>query len=406
MVFVYKINTRYGGLTPRRFVERMTDDMTASVGWRHYIDQVELNDEVWLFFLGDVVPGVYGVATVASVDVATGRVDLRFTEFDPESPVLTGADARRVVRLVTRARRQVFVYEDVPDVTCTALEPGAPSCAGRQCDQCPFFRRLPRVTTHSRPERLDGTVRRFSAGLWTVPPRSYRSRDGVALSPEERAMTALTRAYKSGEIGLAYLYAAAIHQSLSGLSPRLQWQAVVPIPLSPEKQAAGEVDRARAIAVEVSRLVRAPVREVLDLTAPVGKRATLRSGGSIARFAQLYTEHLVVALPLSPSVRRVLLIDDACTTGTTLSVAARALTAAHGVDVDAAVGVLMDVRATAPPPRDVQSLPQLHQLEVLYSDGLSILRWTHTGRVVAWSTTDSTSWRDYCASAIARLARS
>ncbi len=404
MVFVYKVNTRYDGLTPARFVERMTDNMTASVGWRHYIDDVELNDEVWMFFLGDVTPGVYGLATVASVDVATGHVDLRFSRFDPESPVLTGPEARRVVHLVTRARRQVFVYEDVPDITCTALEPDAPSCAARECDQCPLFRRLPRVTAHGRPARLGAPIRNFSAGLWTVPPRSYREREGVPLSPEERAMRGLTRAFKNGEIGLAYLYAAAIHQSLGELAPGLHWEAVVPIPLSPEKQAAGEVDRVRAIAVELGRLVRAPVRDVLSLTAPAGKRATVRSGGSPARFQELYTQHLVVNSPLPPSVRRVLLVDDVCTTGTTLTVAARALTAAHHVEVDAAVGVLMDVLATAPLPDEMQAAAERHPLEVARVDGLSVLRWADSGRLVAWSATDSPQWQDYCASATARTA--
>ena len=350
MFFAYKINVDRDGFTPQRLLGRLDARGRIHLGWRQYVDAVEQGDTVFVYFTGRrLTPGIYCRAAVVEVDEDRRRVWLKIEEVDVDAPIADGATTRRVTALVSRSKRQVFALPEDAPTDCSAFEPGASSCASRGCDRCPLWRRLPRVLPGEggRPDRLRAGVQSLAAGMWTVPPRSFLGGQAEQVVPEAKLATDLLRTFKVGEGGLAYAFAAAAHESLRGQTSA-RFDAVVPIPLSPEKIEAEELHRALVLAVQLSFLIKAPVCEALSLAVPVGKRAMLKEQKSVQQFEATYRASLRVDEQRLSRYKSVLLVDDVCTRGSTLSVAAEALRRAYPrLEVHAAVGALMAVKASA-----------------------------------------------------------
>src|SRR5207237_319414 len=95
----------------------------------------------------------------------------------------------------------------------------------------------------------------------------------------------------------------------------------IPIPLSPDKEAAGEIHRIRLLAQELAQLLGIDVLEVLTLNRPISKRVLrVQNGYTAQEFENAYEDALDIHAD-AESLGRVLLIDDVCTEGSTLSVA-------------------------------------------------------------------------------------
>lgn len=60
MKFVYKINSSFDGFRPSCIPARL-EGKSLELGWKTYVDVVELGDEVWVYFLGPhkFVNGIY-----------------------------------------------------------------------------------------------------------------------------------------------------------------------------------------------------------------------------------------------------------------------------------------------------------------------------------------------------------
>jgi hypothetical protein len=52
MRFIYKINSSYDGFTPSKSPKRLKSGRRIRLGWNHYIDVVDRNHEVWVYFHG------------------------------------------------------------------------------------------------------------------------------------------------------------------------------------------------------------------------------------------------------------------------------------------------------------------------------------------------------------------
>jgi predicted amidophosphoribosyltransferase len=129
--------------------------------------------------------------------------------------------------------------------------------------------------------------------------------------------------FKVGEGRYAYPFAAGIQAALNtrGLAG---FDGIVPIPLSPEKIEAKELDRTGALATELGRLMKTKVYHHLSLSAPISKRRMLNQFFTLTQFKERYREYLVVD-PAIANLNRILLLDDAITRGSTLAVTMKAI---------------------------------------------------------------------------------
>jgi hypothetical protein len=347
MKFVYKINSSYDGFRPSRLPDRLVDK-TLELGWKTYVDVVELGDEIWVYFLGPhrFVEGVYARGIAKKVDYEGRRITLRVSEYSTDKPLTDPELSARLLHLVSIRYRQVFILPDELALApaCT-LRSTADSCKMRSCGSCPAWKRLPIVDRRNllMPHRLVGHVDCYAPGFWSIPSRSYLYEGGRSIRAGVRQTSELFYRFKTGEEAVAYPLALATHRALAK-AQRIDFDAIVPVPLSPDKAKARELNRTQELAKELGRLLKAPVRgSWLQLGKSISKKRLRVQGGlSATDFEDKYRKALVV----SPSVsgHSVLLVDDVCTEGSTLRVCADALSAT-GRSVVAATAAQMAVKS-------------------------------------------------------------
>ena len=345
MKFVYKIYSNFDGFTPKKIPERIQNGRFLPLVWRKYLDSVERGAECWVYFHGrhSFSDGVYIKGFVSKIDRERGYVILRAREYRTDAPLTEQADSDRISKLVSVKYRQVFLW---PAEWDTVPECDLESCRKRLCGRCPTWRSLPTIDPNhlNPPERArsHGSVV-FVPAYWAIPSRCYAYMDGIDLARHVRISTHLFENFKLGEKAYAYPLALGIFNALQrrGL---LEFDAIVPIPLSPDKAAEGEIHRTRLLANELGRLLGAPVKECLTLNVPISKRMKVAQGHTRRQFERMYNEALEVKGKLD-GIESVLLVDDAMTHGSTMSQAIIRLKQANeNVSVVAASAVQMIVR--------------------------------------------------------------
>jgi predicted amidophosphoribosyltransferase len=311
---------------------------------------VEPGAEVWVYFHGPhkFEHGVYVKGSVESVDFQSRAVFLRVREHATVSPLTDQETSTRLAEAVAVRFRQVFVLpDDLETVSSCNLTTTAESCAKHRCGDCKTWEALPLVSLPDMymPGRLDGRVDSYVPAYWAIPPRTFLYSTGRAIKAAVRRTSDLFYDFKTGGKHLAYPLALGIFTGLAR-AEQLEVDVIVPIPLSPDKAAKGELHRTRALAQELAPMLKAPVAECLSLASPVSKRrlrGLLRY--TAMQFEAAYREALKVK-DLPVGAHSVLLLDDVCTGGSTLRIAAAALKAANpGVTIIAATAGQMAVKA-------------------------------------------------------------
>ncbi len=349
MRWLYKIWGGYNGFRPDSLGGRITDGV-LDVGWTAYADVANLDDEVWVYFFeGNRFPrGIYVKGLVDKF--ANGRVQIKVLQYSTSTPLTDTATSDQISVLVKPRRRQVFVYpEALKSDLCEVSDPEPASCAARRCTACDYWYALPLMSNADFhwPRLLVGELDSYSPAYWAVPQRrNFIARRGRAIRPGIARTNELFYRFKTGEEELAFPLAAAMQQALQRDTVS-HIDAVIPIPLSPEKAARGELDRTSALGRELAALLSAPLVQALSLSSPISKRALFNQGIGEDDFRQEYLARLAVAPRLLNGTSRVLLIDDVCTHGNTLAAAASAIRSAlPGVRVLASTAAQMALAGT------------------------------------------------------------
>jgi hypothetical protein len=320
--FIYKIYSGYDGFTPRRIPDRLTEDNHLRLGWKLYLDAVAVGDEVWTYFHGPhhFANGVYVQATVTRILRDEMAVIVRVLEHATDQPLTDPETTARVATIAAPYGRQVFLLPEelLSTPTCT-LATTAKSCAQRRCVECSAWNGLYRVepSTVRRPARLGPNIKPFAPAYWVIPARCAFTN----LRREIRQTTELFYRYKVGEEALAYPLALGIAEALR-VRDTVAFDGIVPVPLSPDKREAGELDRAGRLAEELSELVGVPVQRLVSLSAPISKRALATTA---YQFERQYRSLLGVDASQARALRSVLVVDDVSTHGSTIETIASAL---------------------------------------------------------------------------------
>lgn len=323
MKFIYKVWSNYDGFTPSEIPRRRLPGGALRLGWRHYIESVERDSEIWVYFHGRhrFENGVYIKGVPDEVDIDAREVLLRVREYSTDEP-LTDDETSALVAEVVRARGlQVFLLPEFLDVAPECdVATAATSCQSRRCGSCPTWKALPVIRERNLgwPAHLSGDVEGFAPGYWVIPPRNFIHQRGQTFKDRYRRTSELFKRFKTGERRLAFPLALGMHEALAARELE-DVECVVPVPLSPDKEEAGEIHRTRLLATELARLLGVQRRELLTLSSPISKR-TFRGqrGFSAAQFEWAYARRLLVRDAVE-RYERILLVDDVCTEGSTLS---------------------------------------------------------------------------------------
>lgn len=359
--FLYKVYSPFDGFRPEKIPSRFGPKKTLSLGWRKYLDEVESGTEVWVFFHDGVQKrikaGVYAKGRVTEVDWTSSSIRLRVDAYDTQSPIIDDRTADRIRGIVARRGQQVFplptYWAPMPRGFTCSLDSDGTTCGARQCIGCPVWMELRsiRPSELNRPPHLSDRVGFFTAAFWVIPARSFIYSTG---KPQREIVhtSDLFYSFKHGAADKAFPLALAMSRALDegGFGGA---DAIVPIPLSPDKARRGEIHRSRLLARELGRLLDVPVREWLRLSRPISKRRSRNMGLTDARHRSLYQQYLEV----SPSVRRtrcILIVDDVSTKGGTLNGASAAIeSTAPSVDVNAVTAGQMVVKAVVADPESL-----------------------------------------------------
>ena len=350
MKFLYKIWSGYDGFTPSVIPERRRPGGLLELGWARYIESVEKGSEVWVYFFGRhaFTDGVYVKGAVHTVDIVGRRVLLRVRQVSTSEPLTDATTSARIREIVAARGLQVFILPDVLDVVPTCdVDTSASTCKRRNCGGCKTWQMFPIIQDRNLgwPDRLPESLEDFVPAYWVIPPRNFIYMRGERFITGVRRTDELFRRFKIGEANLAFPLALGMHEALAARDLDT-FDAVVPIPLSPEKAAAGEIHRTRLLARELSRQLGVPMRELLSLSKPTSKRR-LRGidGYSVSRFELTYRQRLVVDDAVA-TVSSILLVDDVCTKGSTIRASTAALHSKNPtLTIVAATAGQMTVRA-------------------------------------------------------------
>jgi hypothetical protein len=323
MRWIYKIYGGYDGFRPAAIESRIQAGRLISLGWAKYADVAERGDIVWVYFFegSRFEAGVYVKGFVHEIKFAEKELVLRVSDYSTAAPLMDAATNVRIAEIVSPRKRQVFLLPGdlEPTTVCSVAAAGAPSCAARNCMDCSFWQDLPVVTGKAvnMPSRLPaGFARSHTPGYWIIPKRSFVHRSGRHVRAGVTRTTELFYRYKTGEGALAYPLASAIHRALA-MKGTLDFDAIVPVPLSPEKAASGELHRALKLSEELGRILRVPVVDALRLKKPISRRVMMNYGATSAMFENKYVKLLDVDVAALSGLSNLLLVDDVCTAGHT-----------------------------------------------------------------------------------------
>jgi hypothetical protein len=170
------------------------------------------------------------------------------------------------------------------------------------------------------PPRLLHDYDDWVAAFWVLQAGSHLYRTSRPLRPEVDDASALCLRFKFGETARAAALAVALCEALSARKLG-EFDAVTPIPLSPEKAAVGKPHRARELSVRVARMLGANALDLLSLRTPISKGARRAVAGlSPSAFEFEYAAALEVGDAVH-HVDRLLIVDDICNQGSTFSAA-------------------------------------------------------------------------------------
>jgi predicted amidophosphoribosyltransferase len=354
MKFLYKIYSRYDNFTPSRIAERLINGTHLRLGWRRYIDVVDEGNEVWVYFHGPhrFENGVYVKGIVSKIDMTRQAVFIRVREYKADRPLTDATTSQRVANAVQTRNVQVFLLpqEWIVPPECT-IDSTAESCLKQQCEACPAWQQLPLIASDACgwPARLPAQYRTYAPAYWVIPSRCYLYSD---VADSIRQTSELFYRFKMGEEALAYPLAMGIYSALCKRKV-LDFDCVIPIPLSPDKEKKNEIHRTRLLSRELAKLLGVRVADVLSLNVPISKRRLTNNGYTLRQFEAKYMDALEVSKRVL-NYKRLLLIDDVCTGGTTLRCALQRIQVIHpDCEMTAATAGQMIVKAVV---RDEEAL--------------------------------------------------
>jgi predicted amidophosphoribosyltransferase len=293
--------------------------------------------------------GVYVEGVVDSLDPSSAQVLLRVDRLAVDQPLNERSMGRPGSYLQAGGYQDVFMLpDDLAVVQVYATNSSTAPKRGRACH-------LPIVAANALawPPRLSRSYANYAPAFWVLPADAFLYRAERPVRPEIEAASGLCLRFKFGETALSSALAIAMYEALT-VRDLVAFDCVTPIPLSPEKAAAHRPDRARELSLHLADLLGIGSVELLSLETEISKGARRAVDGiSAPEFEAEYAANLKVD-EIVRDVDRLLVVDDICHEGSTLSAALAAIRSAN--DDVRAVATVAGQMATRAAVRDDRSL--------------------------------------------------
>jgi predicted amidophosphoribosyltransferase len=328
MRYIYKIYSGYDGFTPEKIPIRLTKTRAKGrlihkvlrLRWHRYLDEVEEGNECWVFFHGRGVKedGVYAKGRIRRIDRRRGYAWFKVKKYSITSPITHGTKSAQIAQLVSVKYRQVFPW---PEKLPSVLQCNHEACRNRLCGSCSTWRKMKIIKqSHVNPPArapLDNSID-YVPAYWVIPSRCYLNyKKRIKIRRHVDISTDFLKDFKLGEKAFAYPLALGIYYALRKRH-HLDFDVIIPIPLSPNKIRAGEIHRTLLLAKELSRFLKTPVRQSLILRRSISKRKFIGQGHTKSEFEEKYYEALKVKGNVF-NQSKILLVDDVMTHGSTVS---------------------------------------------------------------------------------------
>ena len=346
MRFIYKIYTQADGFTPAEIPNRLYRG-ALTLKWTRYLESVKKGDRVWIYFRGPKLPapGVYAKGSVRRVDFDKHCVRVKLARYRVDRPLTDQVVSDEIASMITATRLQVFLLPEIePSKACILID-NEGTCHKRMCQACPTWNHLPLIGARSYfwPKRMP-ELSGFVPAYWVLPRRGFLHQEGLDIKAAAQRTSELFYRFKFGESALSYPLALGVAAALEaqGLSG---FDCIVPIPLSPGKAKMGEIHRTKHLARELGSILNIPVRELLSLQWSISKhKVRVHQHQSASAFEKRYLSALRVSRA-ARRYRRILVLDDVATEGSTIRCASKVIRAISECDVFAATAGLMAVKA-------------------------------------------------------------
>jgi predicted amidophosphoribosyltransferase len=318
----------------------MMSSYSLTYNWNQYFDEVSKGDIVFTYFTGpgEFSAGIYLISRVIQID---GRsVVGKIKNYNVKEPLVPPDSFEKFKsQILTRNRGSVFVIPPFADAFFenvyrqeTTSELDIPS--GVDCQDCHkgiehakcSWRDLEYLVNWPREvvTQVPGYTA-LTAAYWIVPRQAH----WLSETSSTHRISSMFYAFKAGYMKYALMFATGIelairrHPSMKGIA----FDAILSVPLSPEKKENGEPDRVSEICKILSGKLGVPYLENgLILSKHVSRTQYKKSGKGAIPFKQDYSS----ALSASSKVlehKILLIVDDVITDGLTLRVVARKLRA-------------------------------------------------------------------------------
>ena len=340
--FLYRILSTYDGFTPAEIPKRITGSYCLTYNWNQYFDQVNKGDIIFTYFTGpgEFSTGIYLISRVIQVD---GRSVLgKIKNYNVKEPLVPPDSFEKLKgHIITRNRGSVFVippfvdnfFENVyrQETTSELDIPSGVDCPechkGLAHAKCPwrdleYLVNWPREVVTQVPD-YDAVT----AAYWIVPRQAH----WLSETSSTHRISSIFYAFKAGYMQYALMFATGIELAIRRhpLMKAVSFDALLSVPLSPEKKLNGEPDRVSEICKILSSMLGVPyLRNELVLSKHVSRTQYKKSGKGTIPFKRDYSSALSVTNPKLLEHKKILIVDDVITDGVTLRVVARKLRAA------------------------------------------------------------------------------
>jgi predicted amidophosphoribosyltransferase len=328
---LYRIDSRYDGFTPKEISNRAQKGY-LTYNWNQYFDEVTRGDIVFTYFIGSSQPrGIYLIAKAVKFP-NRNEVKAKVLDSVRDEPIVAQEKiAEYLPLIINRPRGSVFtippfldgifdriLHDRVSSDIEISEDIDCHSCFDKKtfpCDKCSIFDRDYVINWEKEVALKIPCYERVVSPFWIIPYQSHWTKTSI----KNHIISRIFYSFKAGYTYYSRLFARGIKKAINDdpVMRIVKFDYILGVPLSPEKIHHGEKDRVALVCTRLGKLMGVEYLPALSLSEHISRRE-YRHSHTKTEFINDYSKRLRVCTAKSLQNKRILIIDDVITGGTTL----------------------------------------------------------------------------------------